>query len=825
MLRHIITTTLFLPLLLFGQSTVVTGKVTEAATGSPIPFATVVFVGTSEGAITDFEGNFKATTTLDVDSIYTSYIGFIKRTKALKPGQNQIINFQLDEDITTLLEVVVTPGENPAIPIMKSVIANKDRNDKKNLDAYDYESYVRTELDLDNISENLRKKKLMSKVLGVLDSMEQIAGEDGKPVLPLMMSEAISRFYFRKDPLAKHENIIKTKVTGIGVTDGAVISQVIGSTYQEYNFYQNWLNIVGKNFVSPIAKGWQTMYEYDLVDSVYIDDDYCYKLDFFPKQEQDLAFIGTMWITKDEYALKQIDTQVLSTANLNFLEKIKIQQKLLQTENGPWLPEKTRVIIDFKPLTEKTAGFIGKFYVSNKDFVIDQPKDNQFYMNNVSLNDDARETDDEYWQNARHDSLTATEQNVYLMIDTLNRIPPVRNLTTAIKFISSGYVKTGPVDIGPYNTYIGDNDIEGLRLGMGLRTNIDFSNKWVLGGYFGYGFGDNRWKYSMNASYINNRFPWSQFNFKYQKEIDQIWLLNEEIEANSFFYSFSRFGNLTQPFLKEKYRFSYQQQIGRGFNAEFATKHEDLRPLFDFTYFTDETRAEIASDYSITEVSVAASYGKDEVTLVNDNQRISLGPIRFPLYRFSYTFGSDQLGGDFTYHKLKASVLKKMKIGVIGISRLELGGGYMFGQVPYTLLYNPIGNETPVFVNFAYNLMNFFEFSSDRFAELKYRHSFEGFLFNRIPLIKKLKWRFFVTGNALLGAIRNETIALSNFTLDANGNEIFPFRPWTSTPYVEVGYGIENIFKFFGVHAYHRLTYLDQYVSRFGLKFNISISL
>ncbi|MEM7297369.1 MAG: DUF5686 family protein [Bacteroidota bacterium] len=268
-------THLFLTLLLLGfasaaQQTIVSGKVTEASTGAPVPFANIVFTGTTEGAIADFDGNFTAKTSLPVDSIEARYVGYITRVKPIQRGQSQVINFQVEEDIQTLMEIVVTPGENPAFAVMRNVMDNKKANDKRNLEAYEYESYTRTEFDMDNISEKMKNRKIMQKIRNVVDSIEQIAGEDGQPILPILMSEAISRVYFKKNPRGKHERIIKTRVSGIGITDGTLTSQVIGSTFQEYNFYQNWLNIANKEFVSPIADSWKALYEYELLDSLNV---------------------------------------------------------------------------------------------------------------------------------------------------------------------------------------------------------------------------------------------------------------------------------------------------------------------------------------------------------------------------------------------------------------------------------------------------------------------------------------------------------------------------------------------------------------------------
>jgi hypothetical protein len=316
------------------QETTIQGKVIDAASGDPIPFANIIFKGTSIGTTTDFEGNYLLKTSNPADSILASYIGYKPRTKAIVKSIKQTVNFQLEEDVTSLQEVVIKAGENPAFEILRRVVRNKNNNDKRKLIAYEYDTYTKIEIDVDNISDKFREKKIVKQITQVLDSIDRIAGEDGKPILPVFMTESVSKIYYRDNPSLKKEHILKTKINGVGVEDGTTITQMIGSSFQEYNFYQNWLNILNKEFVSPIADGWRIYYDYDLTDSLYIGDDFCYRLDFFPRSPMDLAFTGTIWITRDEYALKQIDASMGKQANLNFVDKIRIQQELGKTDLG-----------------------------------------------------------------------------------------------------------------------------------------------------------------------------------------------------------------------------------------------------------------------------------------------------------------------------------------------------------------------------------------------------------------------------------------------------------------------------------------------------------
>ena len=814
----------------FGQSLIrVSGKVTEARTGTPIPFANVFFKGTTEGAITDFDGNFDINTTSRVDSVEVRYIGYVSKVKALGKGGVQVLNFQLEENLTQLDELVVYSGENPAWPIMRNVIESKRDNDKRSLDSYEYESYTKIEVDIDNISTKFKNRKLVKKITSVLDSIEQIAGEDGMPVLPVFISEAISRFYYRSNPDYRKEEIIKTKLRGVGLTDGSTTSQLIGSTFQEYNFYQNWLNIVEKEFISPLAGSWKANYHYYLEDSLYVGEDFCYRIEFEPKEAQNLAFSGNMWITKDEYALKRIDATVSKTANLNFIEKIKIQQDLKKTEGGAWLPEKSRVVVDVSQISKKTAGLIAKFYVSAKDFVVNDPKPVRFYQNPVTMQADALVDDPEYWVEHRHDTLTATEQNVYRMIDTIRYIPTIKLLTDAVSFLASGYIPINKyVDIGPYSTFFGNNSIEGIRIGAAARTRIALSKHFTLGGYYGYGFDDKDSKYLASLELILNRNQWTTLRFERQREVEQIWLLNQNVAQNSFFYSFSRFGTLTQPFLFEKNRISFSRQLPAGWQQSIELKQQSFEPLFDFRFArgSETDPAEFGSNFDISEVTFTTRWGRDELFVINDNQRISLGTTRYPAFTFSYTYGlRDVLGSDFEYHRLRLSIEKKQKLGILGVSRYQINSGIIFGDIPYPLLYNPIGNETLFYVRFAYNLMDFFEFSTDRFIELRYRHSFEGLVLNHIPLMKKLKWRLVANANLLYGSIRDENLELGS-QFSEEGEAITPFTPLTNTPYIELGYGIENIFKVFRIDAFHRLTYLDRPgTDKFGAKISFQLIL
>jgi hypothetical protein len=810
----------------YAQETLVKGKITDAYTGDPIPFVNVVYKGTSIGTTTDFDGNYSLRTTSPTDSLIASYIGYKSRTKAIAKRTSQTINFQLEEDVMRLRDVVILAGENPAFAILRNIVRNKAQNDKRKLTAYEYDTYSKTEIDIDNITDKFKQKKLITKITQVLDSIEQIAGEDGKPVLPIFISESVSKFYYRNNPELKFENIKETKISGVGFEDGSLMSQLVGASFQEYNFYKNWLTILEKDFVSPIADGWRLYYDYDLTDSLYIGDDYCYRLDFFPKSPQSLAFTGTMWITKEDYAIKQIEASVGKEANLNFIEKIKIHQELIRTTSGAWIPVKNRVLVDVGEINDSMAGILAKFYTSNRNIIVNQPKEVKFYSKPIVLDEQyiLNQHDDDHWNALRHDPLTDLEKNVYRMIDTLQNIPVVRTYMDIIKILVNGYKPVGKVDVGPYLSLLSVNNIEGLRLQSGFKTNYHFSKKWVLGGQLGYGFMDERFKYSASVTHILDRKHWTTFSLRVRSDLGRVGIDDENLADDYLLLAATRFGIFRRGYYFDETRLNFKRELVKGFSQRVAFRYSTFNPEFDFGYYSNPGDvSSLKQQFQTAEVIFESRFARDELFLQYDNERVSMGPQKWPIITFRYTLGLEGIGGsDFTYDKFRLSVLKRFPMGGLGTGRVTLTGEYISGVLPYPLLSMHIGNETPLYTDVIYSLMNFGEFFSDRFVSMQYRQNFEGFLLNSIPLMRKLKWRLTGLANVIYGDVSEKNLVVSDPLPFPETNRNLTY----DTPYVELGYGVENIFRFLRVDFVHRLTYLENDRARkFGILFTVQFKL
>ena len=819
----------FLPALSLAQEIIIKGKVTDAGTGDPIPFVNVVFKGTGTGGTTDFDGNFTIMTVKFADSIVATYIGYKARSKHIVRGA-QTVNIQLDEDVTHLQEVIVKSGENPAFEILRNVVKNKDRNDKRSLAAYEYDVYTKTEVDIDHISEKFRKRKAMQKISRVLDSIDLVVGENGKPVLPLFITEGSSKFYYRNNPSIKAEQIIKSRINGVGLDDASMVTQLVGSSFQEYNFYQNWITIINKNFVSPLADGWRLYYDYDLLDSVYIGDAFCYRLDFYPKSPRELAFTGSMWITKNEFALKQIDAFVGKEANVNFIDKIRIQQELKPTERGPWLPFKNRVLINVGEISKNSAGLLAKFYTSNKNFIVNRPHEPKFYDRPIKMAEDVLQVENEqYWDSLRHEPLTETEKSVYRMIDTLKNIPVVRTYTEVFKAVVDGYYSFGEVEVGPYLRTVAWNSVEGFRIQGGFKTNMKFSKKMMYSGYAAYGFQDTRVKFSFTAQKILSRNHWTTLTFRARSDVIRLGVDEEMLVGNPLFLTASRWGQFRRAYYFNELYASFQRELVRGLSQRVAFREYTFDPTYPFGYhrYNLDFNPPIYQQFRTAELQFETRYARDETFLQNGNERISLGLKKWPAITFRYTRGIEGcLGSDYSYNKIRLTIDKRIRLGFLGVGFLSVSGEYIPDRLPYPLLTVHLGNQSPIYSQFTYNLMNFGEFVSDESVSFRYRQFLEGLFLNRIPLMNKLKWRLVGTANVIYGGLTRANRRLIAIYTPRGDPALRTGYFTTGTPYVELGYGVENIFKFFRVDFVHRLTYLNNPEARhFGVLFTAQFKL
>jgi hypothetical protein len=793
----------------------VTGKVLDATTQEPLPFVNVGFKGTRVGASTDIDGNYSLTTNEPTDSVVASYIGYKRGGRAVKQGTTQVLNIVLKPDVIGLQEVVIKPGENPAHRILRAVIARKDKNDRDKLDAYQYETYNKIEFDLNNISEEFKKKKFLKPFKFIFENIDSTNIHE-KPSLPIMMMETLSDYYYKRSPRNKKEVIKASKIAGL---ENESVSQFMGDMYQRVNIYDNTILVLGKNFISPISDHGLFFYRYYLIDSVYIGNNYCYQLQFKPKRKQEFTFEGNMWITDTTFAVRRLEMSIASDANINFVRAMSVVQDYMMVDSA-WMLSKDKLVMDIA-MSDKKMGIYGRKSTSYKNFVINKAQDDNFYSrtDNLIVDEGAYKKPDEFWEQARHDTLSKNEKVIYHMVDTLQTLPIYKTWVDIITIFVSGYKVVGKFEFGPYYNTLSFNTVEGTRVRLGGRTSNAFSKWYELNGYGAYGFRDEKFKYSIGFRSFITKKPRQLVSGNYKNDYEVLGQSQNAFTQDNILASLLRRTPLSKLTGVEQVSTSYEREWFKGFINTLTVVNRKMTPIgtFRYEFYDKDSIIGFKKNIITSEIKLGSRFAYDEKYIEGEFSRTSLGT-KFPILQVQYTVGlKDVFQSDYNYQKISVNVTDRFRINPIGYTDYMIEYGKIFGQLPYPLLELHGGNETYTYDPYAFNMMNYYEFASDEYQTISVFHHFDGFFFNKVPLFRKLKWREVVTAKVLFGKVSEKNKKLL----------IFP-ESLTSLdhgPYYEASAGIENIFKIFRVDALWRLSYLDRpNIAKFGIRGAIQLS-
>jgi hypothetical protein len=799
------------------QVTKIMGTVTNAANGEPIPFVNIYFKGSTIGATSDFEGNYAIETFSPGDSLTASYVGYVPKSSRVTPRVFQRIDFALEPDNIMLDEVVILPGENPAEVLLRKVIENKEVNNRKEFDAYEYEVYTKVQFDANNLRERLQDRRLLRPFEFIFDYMDT-STLNGKAYLPIFLSETMSEIYYRKEPKERIEVIRASKLSGV---ENESITQFLGDLNSSVNIYDNYITLFQKNFVSPVANFGLGFYRYYLVDSMYIDRQWCYQLMFKPRRKQELTFMGTLWVHDTTFAVKRVDMQMAGDMNLNFVTAGLVRQEYQLIDGQYWMLAKDYLMGDFNiTKNAKTIGIYGHRSTSSRNFVFNVPRDDEFYKRPVSVvvEDDAAEKNDAYWALARHDSLTARESGIYEMIDSVKNIPLFETYMDLGYMLFSGYYIWGKFEFGPYYKLLSFNAIEGTRFRIGGQTSNDFSTRLMLTGHLAYGTKDQQMKFGLGFLYMFNKNPRRTLSGDYLYDMVQLGQSQDAFSQENFFAVFFRRNPANKLSMLESYKIAYEHEWISGLSNTFTFSHRKLFPVGDsrFLVYPEEGVVMIEDNIISAEAELRMRWAFRERYILGEFTRVTVGT-KYPIFELTYGYGIPGVFlSEYEYHRLQFQVKQWFNVFSIGWSKYILEAGKIWGTLPYPLLKLQPANETFLFDEYAYNLMNYYEFINDQYVSLYFTHHFDGFFLNRIPLMRKLKWRTVVHGRALLGSLSDANKAYSDFP----GRQIEE-----ETPYYEAGAGVENIFKFIRVDAIWRLSHRDPGYSRnFGIFISAAFS-
>ncbi len=811
---------LFIPFLfvcafLSAQKTTVSGVVEDEASGEPIPFAKVFFKNTKTGTETDLDGRFFLSSYYASDSLVVRASGFESLTLGVVRDQAQELFLKLGPVAQITEEVTIrAPKEKPSTTLLKRVIKNKYINNKEKLNAYQYETYNKIQLDLNNLSDEFKDRKIVQNLKVVMDYMDTM---DGENILPVILSESLSDYYYRTHPTKKKEVIKASRITGV---DNLKLNRFLGDMYQDINVYENYIGVFDKSFVSPISNFALGFYKFHLTDSMFIDNNWCYLLEFEPKRKGDLTFNGEMWINDTTYAVKKWSATVSKSANINYVNGLYLEQKFDQIQPEVWMLTSDRLIADLKIYRKsKLVGFYGRKLSTRENFVINQPHPPSFYNTRdvVEVLDSADKRDEAYWRKHRHNPLNIQEKGIDVMIDSLNETPLFNFFKNLTHMATTGFYPLGKIEVGSIRSLISYNKVEGLRNQIKLRTSNDFSRRVELRGRLAYGYKDQKFKYGGGVRFNVTPKKRGMLDVYYDLDVKQLGLGDEAGDIDAAFGSLLRTKPLTQLTLIEKLGAKFEKDLGKSVIITASGQWKELTALGEtqFRIPTSSVSFNHIEGFRTFETSLKIRYGKNEEFISGAFDRISVGS-KYPILTLEGILGiKGVFGSGYEYQKVGLTLEHSPRLGILGIMYYSVYGGIYFGSAPYPLLNIHPGSQSYWLQSSAHNLMDYYEFISDRYVGATLEHHFNGLFFNLIPGVRKLKWRIVVTGKSTWGRIsdrQKEVMLLPDNT-----------KQFGDVPYVESAIGIENIFKFFRVDLVWRMTHLEGDRSPLGVRAKFSI--
>ncbi|MFK2819450.1 DUF5686 family protein [Flavobacteriaceae sp. LMIT009] len=790
--------------------------------GDPVAFANIVFKSSSEGTISNENGRFYLESDETWDAIVISFIGYETLEVPLTKKVNFDLKITLNEEAAELDAVVLVSGKqpkknNPAIDILRKIWERKRMNGLKQFKQYEYDKYEKVEFDINTIDSSLIKSKLFRGMEFVFNQVDT-SRVTGKTYLPMFINEAASTVY-GDNTLNKEKEVLKGNKNS-GFNDNQVIIDFVDDLYSDFNVYDNYLKFFDKSFVSPLSKTGINTYNYVLSDSTFIEDKWCYNIIYYPRRKNELTFKGDFWVTDSTYAIKEINLQATKSANINWVKEIYIEQEFEMLNDSLFLVTRDYMLSDFAfSKKEKSRGVYGKRTTLFNNYKFDIPKEKKFYDEEVYYYDkDVYDRDDAFWETNRLEELNKDERGVYKMLDTLKTVKKFQRMYNLGSILSSGYIEFNslPLDYGPIFSTFGFNEVEGMRLRTGGRTYFGRNDIWRLEGFLAYGFKDDKFKYGISGKWLIDKKKRLIISGGNRRDVEQIGaslttstdVLGRSLASSSVVGTGNNDKLTTINLTSAAIEMEPWRNVVLRLGGNYRTL-ESASPTFSLDYYGEN--GEIASEIKQYETTFSAYYFPGRKMTGFGVERYEANDDFARLFAQISIGDKGMFNSDFNYTKLQFSYLQPWQIGGFGrlTSTIELGKTY--GEVPLGLLSVVPGNQTYFSIYNTFSQLDFYEFVTDTYVSLHLEHNFNGRLFSRIPLLRRLNLREIVSVRGVWGELSDKNIALSE---PSNIPLIAP----NSEPYWEYSFGVGNIFKIFRLDFNFRGNYLDNPDARkFGI--------
>ena len=815
-----------------GQNTIIKGVVTDSITGERLPYVSLIFKGTTIGTATDGDGNFSFSALTDVKNLEVSYLGYDTKEVKVIPGKTNNLKIKLAPNGITLNEVVVKPKkekyskkENPAVKFVKQVIASRESNDPRNHDYFQYDQYEKMVFAMNDYHPKPKKNGKPGKFDFLIDFVDTL--DVGTTILPVSEKEKVESVYYRKEPKSEKRIVKGNKSSGVDEIfsrDG--IQQFLNEVFREVDIFKNDIPLFLQRFVSPLSTIGPNYYKYYLLDTLNVNGQECVDLGFVPFNSETFGFTGHLFVTLDStFFVQKAILNVPKDINLNFVSGMTIEQTFKRTPDSTRIITKDDINVNFK-LSEKSKGMYARRLNIYSNHSFDEPDAEQVFVFKesapvITLKDAYQQSEDFWISNRPEEAIKKNPNSVEKLMAKFRSVPIFYITEKVVSVLVSGYIPTNKnplkskFEFGPMNTAISGNAIEGARFRVGGTTTTAFSKNLFFDGYMAYGTKDEKLKYDALVEYsFNDRkeyrkeFPLNSIRLEYMYDINQLGQQYMYASKDNMFLAWKRQKDTRATYLRQaELTYYHEHYNGLAYGAVIRNRREYATEYAVFDRIGPDGTISPVKSYDMTELELKFRYAKDEKFYQTRNLRY---PITFDalIFNFSHVMAKkDLLGSSYDYHRTDIGIQKRFWFSAFGYIDLITKAGKVWNKVPYPLLILPNANLSYTIQPESYTNMNAMEFISDEYASWDLTYYMNGNLLNRLPLVKKLKWREVFCFRGLWGHLTDKNNPMNG----GEGLYLFPNGSYTlgKAPYMEASIGIENIFKFLRLDYVWRLNYRD----------------
>ena len=701
---------LMIPLMMLAQ---ITGVVTDASDGGPVPYATVQYKGNRVSTIADGQGRFRIERHNGWRLTFSS-VGYREQVLNVGPQTPAQMTIRLASDNRTLSEVTVKSKkksryrrkDNPAVELMRKVIANKKKADLKRHDYYRYQNYQKIAFALNDLKPETLEKGIFKRYPWLREQVDTSQYTD-KLVLPLTVDEMVTEHLYRKDPKAERTIVKGTKSSGVNdlFQTGEILTTVMREVFADIDIYDDYILMMRHKFSSPIGRDAIQFYRYYITDTVYVGPDRCIHLDFLPNNQQDFGFRGQIYILDDTtYQVKRCELYIPRTSDVNWVESTQCMQEFERQDNGEWL-----LTVDDMIAELMVTDFIQKAVVTRTtrktDFSFDPLPRERFKSKNplqVEAGSDRRS--DAFWQEHRQVEFTKSEQGMSNFLTNIEQLKGFKYAIFVLKALFENYLETGSrqepskFDVGPINTFISQNFYDGLRLRVGGQTTANLNPHLFAKGYYAYGTKTHNNYYNAEVTYsfpakqyLPQEFPVNHFIFSSKRDValpsDKYAITDKDNVFSSF-----KVHDIDKMLMYNTQRLAYEYETSTHWRFTADLKTEKIEPIGNLT-FQPIAQANALPFMRYTESTFGIRYAPDE-KFINTKQRRRTSNKDAWYIQLQHTVGYNHLlGGQYNYNYTELEWFRRTWLPMSwGKFDTRLRIGQQWNQVPWPLLPMPQAN-------------------------------------------------------------------------------------------------------------------------------------